>query len=111
MRKFDIITVAAIVAKAMFAAVLLSGCVENKTSTVKREGEAQQRIYGKESTHYQGREYHIIEVDGVEYIASFGGGICPLVKNNQSAAGKMVDASPGRQSSSVDLPTTKIVYR
>ena len=67
----------------LLAVVLLSSCADNSTSTVKRENEAQQRIYGKESTVYNGREYHIIEVDGVEYIASFGGGICPLVKNNR----------------------------
>jgi hypothetical protein len=63
----------------LLVAVLFVGCADNSTTTVKRENEAQQRIYGKESTVYNGREYHIIEVDGVEYIASFGGGICPLV--------------------------------
>jgi outer membrane lipoprotein SlyB len=63
----------------MLVAVLFIGCADNSTTTVKRENEAKQRIYGKESTVYNGREYHIIEVDGVEYIASFGGGICPLV--------------------------------
>lgn len=64
----------------LLAVVLLSSCADNSTNTIKRENEAQQRIYGKESTVYNGREYHIIEVDGIEYIASYGGGICPLVK-------------------------------
>ena len=82
MKKFKISTVAAIAVYAMLAVVLLSGCADNTTSTTKSENEAQQRIYGKESTIYKGTEYHIIEVDGVEYIASYGGGICPLVKNN-----------------------------
>ena len=67
----------------LLAVVLLSSCADNTTSTVKRENEAQQRIYGKESTVYNNKQYHIIEVDGVEYIASYGGGICPLVKNNR----------------------------
>ena len=61
--------------------ILFSGCAENKTSKDKRKNESQQRIYGKEATSFNGREYHIIEVDGVEYITSYGGGICPLVKN------------------------------
>ncbi len=59
--------------------VLLPSCVDNTTSTIKRENEAQQRIYGKESTLYKGIGYYIIEVDGVEYIASSKGGICPLI--------------------------------
>lgn len=66
----------------MLLLVVLMSCADNITSTNK-ENKAQQRIYAKESTVYNGCDYHIIEVDGVEYLASYGGGICPLVKNNQ----------------------------
>lgn len=82
MKKFKISTVSAIAVYVMLV-VLLFGCADNSTSTIKTENEAKQRIYGKESTFYKGRMYHIIEVDGIEYIASYGGGICPLVKNNR----------------------------
>ena len=60
--------------------LLLSSCADNTSPTIKRENEAPQRIYGKESTMYKGVEYHIIEVDGVEYINSYNGGIYPLQK-------------------------------
>ncbi len=82
-QKFSINRLTLAFASLLLAVVLLSGCADNETTTIKRENEAQQRIYGKESTIYKGREYHIIEVDGVEYITSYGGGICPLVKNNR----------------------------
>lgn len=61
----------------------LFGCYDNVTATIKRPGEAKQRIYGKEETYYQSTKYQIIEVDGIEYVASNLGGICPLVKNNK----------------------------
>ncbi len=60
--------------------LLLVSCSDNYTSTVKRAGEKNQRLFGKESTIYNGVEYHIIEVDGVEYLATYRGGFYPLIK-------------------------------
>jgi hypothetical protein len=64
----------------IFALFLFVSCADNTTTTIKREQEANQRIYGKEYTIYKGTGYQIIEVDGVEYITTTRGGICPLVK-------------------------------
>ena len=41
-----------------------------------------QRIICKEYTTIEGISYHIIEVDSIEYLTSYRGGICPLIKNN-----------------------------
>lgn len=60
--------------------VFLFGCVDSVTETTKREGEAEQRIIGKEQTVYKMTEYQIIEVDGVEYLSNSNGGMCPLIK-------------------------------
>lgn len=60
---------------------VITSCADGDTTTTKREGEAQQRIVGKESTMYNGRRYQIIEIDGVEYISASSGGICPLVNS------------------------------
>ena len=60
-------------------AVIFTSCVDNKTTTTKKQGEDKQRIIGKEHTVYNGRSYQIIEVDGVEYICRTEGGIYPLV--------------------------------
>jgi hypothetical protein len=38
-------------------------------------------VFLEKRTIYGDVQYHIFEVDGVEYIASYRGGICPLVKN------------------------------
>jgi hypothetical protein len=65
----------------LLAIFLFSSCADNTTSTFNRDNQTKQRIFAKESTIYRGVEYHILEVDGVEYIASYRGGICPLVKN------------------------------
>jgi hypothetical protein len=65
----------------LLAIFLFSSCADNTTSTFKSDNKTKQRIFAKESAIYRGAAYHIIEVDGVEYIASNRGGICPLVKN------------------------------
>lgn len=44
------------------------------------EGNVQKRIKGKESTIYDNGCYHIIEVDGTEYISNGEGGIHPLIQ-------------------------------
>jgi hypothetical protein len=61
---------------------VITSCADGNTTTTKREGEAQQRIVGKEYTVYDGRGYQIIEIDGVEYVSASSGGICPLVNGN-----------------------------
>jgi hypothetical protein len=63
---------------AMF--IILVSCADNHSETIKRKGEQKQRIYGKESTVYRSVDYHIIEVDGVEYITTYSGGFYPLIK-------------------------------
>jgi hypothetical protein len=41
------------------------------------------RVIIKEMNGYSSYEVSIIEVDGVEYLVSYKGGICPLVKPNE----------------------------
>ena len=59
---------------------ILFSCKNESTS--KPRNEKKHRIIGKEYTGYKGTGYQIIEVDGVEYITTTSGGICPLVKQN-----------------------------
>lgn len=47
---------------------------------INTEENVQKRIKGKESTIYDGECYHIIEVDGTEYISNDEGGIHPLIQ-------------------------------
>jgi hypothetical protein len=80
MRKIKVIQLASVI---VFSAILLLlSCSNNGTRrSVKKDGENPQRIIGKESTVYDFYRYQIIEVDGVEYIATCQGGIYPLVKD------------------------------
>lgn len=48
------------------------------------DSEDPKRIIGNESTLYGGHIYQIIEVDGVEYLCSGDGGICPITKNDDA---------------------------
>jgi hypothetical protein len=58
------------------AIFLLNSCGE------KTGNDDPKRIIGNESTLYGGHIYQIIEVDGVEYLCSGDGGICPITKND-----------------------------
>ncbi len=59
-------------------AIVITSC-----STVEvREGN--NRVIGKEYNVYQGQVYRIIEIDGVEYISTTNGGICPLIKKDSN---------------------------
>jgi hypothetical protein len=60
------------------ALISLSSC---STAPLDKSFENSHRIIGKEYHVVEGYGYQIIEVDGVEYIAMTGGGICPLVKD------------------------------
>lgn len=66
--------------KTAILSVIFYSCADGITKTTKRDGEAKQRIIGKEYTVYEHHGYQIIEVDGIEYISSYSGGICPLKK-------------------------------
>lgn len=64
----------------LFAFTMIS-CADYATNT--KDNKSPQRIHGKEYTIFCGYEYLILEVDGVEYIATTHGGITPLVKQPQ----------------------------
>lgn len=51
------------------------------TSCGKKDNDNTKRIIGKEHTTYKGMVYQIIEVDGVEYLCTHDGGICPLAND------------------------------
>lgn len=55
-------------------AITLNSCDDAKTTPT-------DRITIKESTLPSDFRYEIIEVDGVEYLCSSRGGLCPLVKD------------------------------
>jgi hypothetical protein len=55
-------------------AIILNSCDDAQTTPT-------DRITIKESTLPSDFRYEIIEVDGVEYLCSSRGGICPLVKD------------------------------
>jgi hypothetical protein len=55
-------------------AITLNSCDDAKTTPTNR-------IIIKESTLPSDFRYEIIEVDGVEYLCSSRGGLCPLVKD------------------------------
>jgi hypothetical protein len=63
----------------MLAAVCLSSCSDYVVETNEKDKNTK-RIIGKGTCLYNGREYQIIEVDSVEYLSNYNGGICPLVK-------------------------------
>jgi hypothetical protein len=58
-------------------AITLSSCDDAETTPTITT----QRITIKESTLPSNFRYEIIEVNGVEYLCSSRGGICPLVKD------------------------------
>jgi hypothetical protein len=59
-------------------ATLFASCT---TTPVDKNAETSHRIVGKEHNVYDGVSYQIIEVDGVEYLCAYQGGMCPLVKD------------------------------
>lgn len=70
------------------AIILLAGCGEtpiqvDKSRTINAQNSTEkQRIKGKGSFTYDGIFYQIIEVDGVEYLTQYGGGIVCLEKDS-----------------------------
>jgi len=69
----------AMAAMLMLCAVFISSCTDYVVETNEKYKNTE-RIVGKGTYVYNGREYQIIEVDSVEYLSNYGGGIFPLVK-------------------------------
>jgi uncharacterized lipoprotein YehR (DUF1307 family) len=61
---------------ALTLVLVLTGCGNSEEAKTQVEP----RIKGKGVFHLYAT-YEIIEIDGVEYVATYNGGICPLVKD------------------------------
>lgn len=65
---------------AIFAVLLLSGCNGNSENEETIAENPEYRIKFKDSRHIDGIYYAIIEVDSVEYLTTFSGGIIRITK-------------------------------
>ncbi len=66
------------------ALISLSSCADYNTTAPKDSNGrplAPQRIHGVESTIYDGISYHIIEIDGNEFLCMYHGGMSLLPKD------------------------------
>lgn len=59
---------------------MLTGCGNSEAEKTKQTTQTNSRIKSKGVFHLYAT-YEIIEIDGVEYVSTYQGGLCPLVKD------------------------------